>query len=117
MSLLTTEDEYVATTTATCEAVWIRRMLRDLHHDQEGLITIFCDNTSGIALSKNFFFDKRTKHIDAKYNLIRELIKNDEIMLQHCRSQEQFADIFPKLLACENFVYLKNFVITGECWR
>ena len=53
-----------------------------------------------------FFFHKRKTHIDAKYHFIRELVNNGEIVLQHCRSEEQFADIFTKPLARENFVYL-----------
>ena len=86
----------------------MRRMLRDLRHDQEGATTIFCDNTSPIVLSNNSIFHKRTKHIDVKYHFIKELISNDEIVLQHCRSQEQLANIFTKPLARENFVYLRN---------
>eukprot|EP00253_Pinus_taeda_P005203 PITA_05203 len=108
MSLSTVEVEYVEEKTTMCQAIWMKRMLRDLHHDQEGLTIIFYDNTSAIALSKNYVFHKRTKHIDAKYHFIRELINNDEIVLQDCRSQEQFADILTKPLACESFVYLRN---------
>eukprot|EP00253_Pinus_taeda_P028608 PITA_28608 len=118
VSLSTSKAKYVTATTTACQAVWMRRMLRDLRHDQEGAITIFCDNTSTIALSKNSVFHKRTKHIDAKYHFIRDLINNDEIVLQHCRLQEQFADIFTKPLACESFVYLRNclgIVNGGNC--
>eukprot|EP00253_Pinus_taeda_P014297 PITA_14297 len=81
VSMSTTEVEYVIATVAVCHAMWMRRMLRDLRHDQEGMTTIFCDNTSAIALSKNLVFHKRTKHIDVKYHFIRELINNDEIVL------------------------------------
>ena len=35
---------------------------------------------------------------------------NDEIVLQHYRSQEQFANIFTNPLACESFVYLRDFL-------
>ena len=71
-------------------------MLRDLRHEKDKGTTIFCDNNSTIALSKNFVFHKRTKHIDAKYHFIREIVNNSEIVLQHCRSEEQFADILTK---------------------
>lgn len=108
VSLSTEEAEYVTGTTAVCQTVWMRRMLRDLRHDQEGMTTIFFHNTSAIALSMNFFFHKRTKNIDAKYHFIRELINNDEIVLHHCKSQEQFADIFTKPLPRESFVYLRD---------
>eukprot|EP00253_Pinus_taeda_P023959 PITA_23959 len=81
VSLSIAKAKYVATTVTMCQAVFMRRMLSDFHHDQEGTATIFCDNTSAILFSKNFVFHKRTKHINSKYYLIRELINNGEIVL------------------------------------
>ena len=86
----------------------MRRMLRYLFDEKDGRTTIFHNNSSAIALSNNSVFHKRTKHIDAKYNFIRELVNNDEIVLQHCRLEEQFADISTKPLESENFVYLRD---------
>ena len=83
-------------------------MLRDLCHEQEKGTTIFCDDSSEIALSKNYVFHKRTKHIDSKYHFIRELVNNGEIVLQHCRLEEQFADILTKPLGQKSFVYLRQ---------
>ena len=78
--------------------------MKDLRHEQEGETTIFCDNMSAIAPSNNLVFHKRSKHIDTRYHFIRELIHNDEIILEHCRSEEQYADIFTKALTKESFV-------------
>eukprot|EP00253_Pinus_taeda_P008997 PITA_08997 len=80
--------EYMAATTPACQAVWLRRVLRDLCHEQEIGRTIYCDNSSAIALSKNSVFHKRTKHIDTKFHFIRELVNNGEIVLQHCRAED-----------------------------
>ena len=93
----------MTTTTTTCQAVWMRVMLRDLCHEQVKGTTIYCDNSSAIALSNNSVFHKSTKHIDAKYNFIRELVNNGEVVLNHCRTQEQFADIFDKTIGEEKF--------------
>ena len=68
VALSTTEAEYVAATVAACQAVWMRRMLRSLCQEQVKDTVIFCDNSSVIALSKNFVFHKRTKHIDTKFH-------------------------------------------------
>ena len=84
MALSTAEAEYVVATAAACQAVWRRRMLRDLCHEQDKGMKIYCDNSLAIALSKNYVFHKITKHIDAKYHFIRELVNNGEILLQHC---------------------------------
>eukprot|EP00253_Pinus_taeda_P031084 PITA_31084 len=81
VALSTAEVEYVATTTAACQAVWLRRVLRDLCHEQENGTTIYCDSSSAITLSKNSVFHKRTKHIDTKFHFIRELFNNGEIVL------------------------------------
>eukprot|EP00253_Pinus_taeda_P012844 PITA_12844 len=110
VSLSTTEVEYVAATTATCQAVWLRRVLRDLCHEQGKGTTIYCDNNSAIALSKNSVFHKRTKHIDTKFHFIRELVNNGEIVLQRCRTENQLADILTKPLE------RKVLIISGNAW-
>ena len=97
-----------SSTSAACQAVWMRRILKDLMHNQEKATTIYCDNKSTIALSKNHVFHKKTKHIDTRYHFIRELVNNGELILQHCRSNEQLADIFTKALAQDQFEYLRE---------
>ena len=76
VTLSSAEAEYVAATGATCQAVWMRRMLKDLSQNQQESTTIFCDNYSAIALSKNHVFHKKTKHIDTRYHFIRELVNH-----------------------------------------
>eukprot|EP00253_Pinus_taeda_P023555 PITA_23555 len=98
VALSISEAEYVAATVAVCQAIWMRRMLRSLCQEQTKGTVIFCDNGSAIALSKNYVFHKRTKHIDRKFHYIRELVNNGEMVLKHCRTQEQVADILTKPL-------------------
>ena len=81
VALSIAEADYVAATTATCQALWMRRMLRILCQEQVKGTVIYCDNSLAIALSKNFVFQKRTKHIDTKFHYIRKLVNNGEIVL------------------------------------
>jgi hypothetical protein len=103
-----TEAEYVAATSATCQAVWMRRMLKYLLQEQHEPTKIFYDNNSTILLSKNHVFHKKTKHIDTRYHFIRELVNDKEINLEFCRSKEQVADIFTKALARDAFQHLHS---------
>jgi hypothetical protein len=103
VTLSSTEAEYVATAAAPCQAVWMRRVLNELLHDQKNATQIACDNKSSIALSNNHVFHKQSKHIDTRYHFIRALINGKEISVQFCRSEEQFADIFTKPLGNELF--------------
>ena len=95
-------------TTAACQAIWMRRMLRSLCQEQAKGTVIFCDNSSAIALSKNFVFHKRTKHIDAKFHYIRELVNNGEIVLHHCRIEEQFAGTLTNPMGQKSFECLRK---------
>eukprot|EP00253_Pinus_taeda_P025355 PITA_25355 len=105
VALSTTEAEYVAAIAAVCQEVWMRRMLRSLCQEQTKGTMIFCDNSLAIALSKNAAFQKRTKHINTKFHYIRELVNNGEIVLKHCRTQEQVADILTKPLGQKIFEF------------
>ena len=69
---------------------------------------IYGDHSSASALSKNFVFHKRTKHIDTKFHYIRELVNNGEIVLQHCKTEEQYADILTKPLGQKTFEFLRK---------
>eukprot|EP00253_Pinus_taeda_P006689 PITA_06689 len=66
----TTEAEYVATTEATKEIVWLRKILEDLQVKQVQSTPLMIDNTSAIKLAKNPKFHDQTKHINTKYHLI-----------------------------------------------
>eukprot|EP00253_Pinus_taeda_P010970 PITA_10970 len=107
-ALSTAEVEYVAATATMCQAVWMRRMLRSLCQEQPNATVIFCDNDSAIALSKNFVFHKRTKHVDTRFHYIRELVNNGEIVLKHCKNQEQVADIVTKPLGEKSFEFFRK---------
>ena len=115
VALSTAEAEYAAATTTTCQAIWMRRMLRSLCQEQVKGTMIYCDNSSTIALSKNSVFHKRTKHIDTKFHYIRELVNNGEIVLQHCKIEEQYVDILTKPLGQKTFEFLRKcFGMTGN---
>eukprot|EP00253_Pinus_taeda_P011792 PITA_11792 len=111
----TAEAEYVAATAASCQEVWMRRMLRSLGQEQAKATAIFCENSSTIALSKNSVFHKRTKHIDTRFHYIRELVSNGEIALEHCRTHEQVADILTKPPDQKSFQFWRKCLGMTEC--
>ena len=47
---------------------------------------IICDNTGAIALAKESRFHKKTKHINRRFNSIRDLIKEGDIEV--CKGSE-----------------------------
>jgi hypothetical protein len=108
VTLSSAKAEYVAATRTTCQAVWMRRMLKYLLQEQQEPTTIFFDNNSSIMLSKNHVFHKKTKHNDTRYHFIIELVNNKEICLEFSKSKEQVVDIFTKPLARDAFQHLRS---------
>ena len=98
VALSSTEAEYVAACASACQAVWLRGILSDLGQQQSRATSIKCDNQSAVMLSRNPVLHGRTKHIDIKHHYIRELIANEEIQLETCRTDEQVADLLTKSL-------------------
>ena len=114
MVLSTTEVEYIAAVGCATQAIWLRKILGELQYQQNKPTVIFCDNKPTIALTKNPVFHGRSKHIDIKHHYIRELVKNKEIMVEYCASEDQIANIFMKPLKAEQFFKLKRMLGMGK---
>jgi hypothetical protein len=56
VALSSCEVEYIAGTAATCQAVWLARLLGELLRSDAETPRIMMDNQSAIALSKNHVF-------------------------------------------------------------
>jgi len=82
VALSTSEAEYIAATAATCQVIWLRRLLSDLKQKQSGATKIFGDNRSSIAMTKNPTFHSRSKHIDIRYHFIQTCVSSGQIVLK-----------------------------------
>lgn len=107
VALSTAEAEYVALSTATQEAVWLRRLLMDLKVLPEGPTVLMGDNQGSIAIARNPISHARTKHIDIRYHYIREALEDGEIDLCYCPTDEMTADLLTKPLPKGQFERLR----------
>jgi hypothetical protein len=99
ISLLTTESEYIATTTYCTKVLWMIQTLADLEAKCNAPIPIHCDNTSAISVSNNIVFHSKTKHIPIQYHFLTEQMTNTLVSLHYIPFKDQIDDIFTKLLA------------------
>ena len=90
-------QQYRGAIVATCEVVWLKRLLKNFNKLVNKLILIHCDNLSSIHLAKILVFHALTKHIEMHYHYIHECIFARDIDLQYISTNEQVADIFTKL--------------------
>ena len=90
------------------QAIWLRKVLCDLHQFPKGAKVIKVDNKSTISMAKNHVQHGRTKHINVKFHAIRQAEKEGSVQLIHCRSDDQLADIMTKELPRGRFEVLKT---------
>jgi len=102
VALSSCEAEYQALCAATCEAIWLRRLLNDAGKEQKNSTSIKSDNQSTINLAHHPVFHKNTKHIDTQFHFIREKLQSKEIIVEYCKTCDNMADIFTKPLARVN---------------
>ena len=84
------------------------RVLDKVGESLEECITIKCDNSSTIQLSKNPIHHGRSKHIEVRFHYLRELTGEGKVKLIHCGTKDQLADIMTKPLKLETFVKLRE---------
>ena len=101
VSLSSIEVEYRGAVVATCEAIWLKRLLKDLQVEVSDPTTIYCDNLSSIHLAKNPVFHARTKHIEVHYHFVRERVLSSEVELQYVPTDRQTVGIFTKPLGLD----------------
>ena len=96
----TMEAEYIATSEAAKETVWLKNFLMDLEvvSTAQSAITLHCDNSGAVANAKEPRSHKRGKHIERKYHLIREIIGRGDVKVCQIASEDNLADPFTKAL-------------------
>ena len=108
MAQSSAEAEYISAAAAANQAIWLKKLIKDLGQNQDGATVIWVDNKSAIAIAKNPVQHGRTKHINVKYHAIREAEREKEIELKHCKSENQIADIMTKALLKSRFQTLRT---------
>ena len=71
-------------------------------------VSIFCDNTSAIAITQNPVLHSRTKHIDIRHHFIRDHIEKKNLKIDHIPTENQIADILTKPLCESRFITLRH---------
>ncbi|WRX11511.1 Reverse transcriptase [Theobroma cacao] len=97
------EAEYIATASTVNQALWLRKILAELGFSQNEGILLNVDNQSTMEIAKNPMRHGRTKHIRVKFHALRKAMREGEVVLEYCQTDEQVADIFTKGLSVNIF--------------
>ena len=105
VSLIMVEAEYIAACSASCESIWLRKLMSGLFNLDLDTTVILCDNQSCIKMTENLVFHDKSKHIEIQYFYIRDMIQKGAIELQYVSTDEQVADVLTKPLSRVKFEY------------
>jgi len=96
----TTAAEYIAASEAAKEGVWIKNFVQELGVVPSSAqpIVVRCDNNGAIAQAKEPRSHQRSKHIQRRYHLIREIIDRGDVKVDRVSSAENVADPLTKAL-------------------
>ena len=113
----------MAASMAACEGMWLKKLLAGLFECDLEATVVYCDNQSGIKLSKNLVFHDWIKHIDIRYHFLRDYVQRGAFRLENIQIAEQVVDIFTKALCRHSFVKFRDklglllnpFLVEREC--
>ena len=108
VSLSSCEAEYIVTSLCACQATWMVNLVEEIIRKDHGAITMKIDSMSAINLAKNLIVHGRSKYIEMRFHYLREQVTNGKINLEHCRTENQIADITTKGVQVEVFRRLRT---------
>jgi len=103
----TAEAEYISVASCCTQLLWMKHQLEDYQINAKN-ISIYCDNTAAICLSKNPILHSRAKHIEIKHHFIRDYVQKGILDIQFIDTEYQWANIFIKPLIVERFDFIKK---------
>ncbi|GJS95441.1 pentatricopeptide repeat-containing protein [Tanacetum coccineum] len=101
-AISSTEAEYIALSGCCAQILLMRSQLTD-YGLKFNKILLYCDNKIAIALCCKNVQHSRSKHIDVRYDFIKEQVENGVVELYFVKTEYQLADIFTKALPRERF--------------
>lgn len=109
--------EYITCTCKTCQAIWPKRILKDMKQSQEESTIIYCDNQSTITTIKNSMFHSLASHIETHHHFIRQMVS---IKMDHWSTKNKW-DIFTKFFCLKFLLFFigccKTSTFKGEYRR
>ena len=98
VALSTAESEYISASLAATDAMWIKKLLLELKIDI-GKPVLHMDNQSAIAIANSSGDHNRSKHIDIRVHFLREKVQEGQLVIKHCSTQDQLADLLTKYVS------------------
>jgi hypothetical protein len=98
VALSSCEAEYIAAATASCQGLWLSRLVTDLLTKEVASPMLYIDNKAAIAHAKNPGQFDRCKHIQIRYHFLCDCVNNGSLRVDHVSTTDQLTDMLTKPL-------------------
>jgi len=112
--LILSEAEYMVVSHATCEAIWMRKILVGLFGQQMDPTVIYCNNQSCIKSSENRVFHDRSKHINIRYHHLRDCVLRLIMLIEYILTEKRDAHILTKELSRCKFEFHRDRITVAD---
>jgi hypothetical protein len=106
VALSSCEAEYISTSTASTQALWLVRLLSDLLGRDTGAVELRVDSKSALTLAKNSIFYERSKHTRVRYHFICGCLEEGNFKACYINTRDQLADLLTRPLGRIKFLEL-----------
>ena len=92
------EVEFVPLSVAVQEVIWLKRFLNHLGvvNGLSNYVIVNCDSQATIAFTKNPKYHLKTKHINIRYNFVRDIVAQKNVRLEYISTHKMIIDPFTK---------------------
>ncbi|KAG8504080.1 hypothetical protein CXB51_002404 [Gossypium anomalum] len=117
----TAEAEYRSLVAAASDVTWLLSLLQELNLSSVDVPTLWCDNSSAIAVAANPILHSKFKHVELDLFFVREKVAAGLLVVGEVPACDQVADVLTKPLSVTSFVQFINFLQVfplekiGEC--
>ena len=112
--LSTAETEFVAAVQGTKTDLWLGQMLAELQNISVPPFHILEDNQTCIRMAENPEVSARNRHSAMRMWWLRDMVTRRRLKFLYVPTDEQFADIFTKILPGQRFLYLRDIIMSGK---
>ena len=92
------EAEFVSCFEVTSHGLWLKSFIAKLRivNSISRPLRIYCDNSTAVFMAKNNKSGSRSKHINTKYLVIREHIKEKKVVIEQVSTELMIVNRFTK---------------------
>ena len=92
------EVEFVAYSTTEQRVVWLKWFLHHLDVNAKSVnpVIVNCDSQATIAYTKDLKYHCKTKHIDLKYNFVKDIVTHKEMNKKYISMRNMVVDPLTK---------------------